>query len=645
MKKIVILILFAMVAKGILGQTVLDSLGIIKLSPDLEKIIEAEKQSNVWKLNAKSNPLTNNYDLKYHRLEWMIDPAVDSIKGCITSYFMPMNNGFNQINFDCSNALVIDSVRFHGAMISYLQLPNGLLQITLPITLPATILDSVSVYYEGIPSSTGFGSFEQTTHNGVPVLWTLSEPYGAQDWWPCKNSLLDKIDSIDVLVTTPQIYRVASNGLLVEENLIGSNSKVYHWKHRHPIATYLIGIAVTNYSFYSDYVPFGTDSFEVLNYVYPENDSLARTQTPDIINVIKIYDSLIVPYPFRDEKYGHAQFSWGGGMEHQTMSFVTRFDNGLIAHECAHQWFGDAVTCGSWEDIWLNEGFAVFMESLTEKYLFPDIWKGLMKRNCTYVCSVPNGSVWVDDTTSVSRIFSGRLTYTKGSLLLRMLQWKLGDSLFFQGLRNYQNDPLLKYNFAHTKDLQRNLEQTSGLQLDNFFQQWFYGQGFPSYHIKWKQNNSTVSLTIDQTTSDKSVAFYEMPLPIEFRGKDRDTIIVFNHTFSGQAFTANLDFFVEEVIFDPDSWIISSNNIIYHTPQITIFPNPFTDNFSLYIQGLNTDGDVTITILDLLGNRIWNRTGTAHELTETNVPPIASGLYFLKITCNEFSLVRKLVKD
>jgi len=96
------------------------------------------------------------------------------------------------------------------------------------------------------------------------------------------------------------------------------------------------------------------DSLQVLNYVYPENLSSAQLQTPDIIPIIQLYDSLTIPYPFRNEKYGHAQFNWGGGMEHQTMSFMVNFNQDLMAHECAHQWFGDLITCGSWEDIWLN---------------------------------------------------------------------------------------------------------------------------------------------------------------------------------------------------------------------------------------------------------------------------------------------------
>ena len=609
----------------------------------LDKIIQEEKQNNGWKLNALSNPLTDNYDLIYARIQWYVDPAVDSIKGAITYYFKPFNNSFNQINFDCSKLLVIDSVKYHNNPTGFTLVSGDLLQISLPAFLPQNTLDSITIYYEGIPYSTGFGSFNWTVHNISPIIWTLSEPYGAQDWMPCKNSLTDKIDSIDILVTTPQVNRVASNGVLVEEIQQGTN-KLFHWKHRHSIATYLIAISVTNYTYYSNYVPYGIDSFEVLNYVYPESDSLARTKTPDIVNVIKLYDSLVGLYPFYDEKYGHAQFSWGGGMEHQTMSFVTGFDNGLIAHECAHQWFGDRITCGSWHDIWLNEGFAVFMEGLSEKYLFPNVWEGLMKSRIASVCSKPGGSVWVDDTTSVGRIFDGRLSYNKGSLLLRMLEWKMGDSVFFQALRNYLHDPLLSFNFAKTADLKRNLEQTSGMNLDSFFNEWFFNQGYPSYRITWNQQGKLVTLKVEQTTSHPSVPFFEMPIPIEFSGVGGDTVVTFNHLYSGQSFSVNLDFHVVDLIFDPESWLISSNNIIIHLPQVIITPNPFTDNFAIYLEGLNTNSNIEATIYDVLGNKVWTKTGSAKELMQNNTIGISKGFYILTIKSNTFNIIQKIIK-
>jgi aminopeptidase N len=220
--------------------------------------------------------------------------------------------------------------------------------------------------------------------------------------------------------------------VLVSETQNG-NLRTCHWKSHYPIAAYLVAIAVTNYSYYSNYVPLGSgDSLQVLNYVYPEDLTYAQSNTPGIISIIQLYDSLTITYPFFKEKYGHCQFGWGGGMEHQTMTYLVSFDYSLMAHECAHQWFGDMVTCGSWEDIWLNEGFATYWQGMTVEHYDPSNWMGWKQSQRDYIISQPDGSVLCTDTTDVGRIFDGRLTYSKGAYLLHMLRWTVGDAAFFQ---------------------------------------------------------------------------------------------------------------------------------------------------------------------------------------------------------------------
>ena len=239
-----------------------------------------EQKAQAAKFRSVLSGASDNYDLKYHRCEWGIDPAVFHIKGVITSYFKPTVNGFDQMEFDLSDSLTVDSVKYHNSNLSFTHQPADILQINLPSIIPVNTLDSITVYYGGTPPNTGFGAFIQSTHSGTPIIWTLSEPFGAKEWWPCKQSLNDKIDSVEVIVTTPQSNRVGSNGLLLSEVQDGSN-KIYHWKTKYPIAAYLVAVAVTNYSSYSDFVHLQNgDSIEVLNYVYPENLSEAQASTP-----------------------------------------------------------------------------------------------------------------------------------------------------------------------------------------------------------------------------------------------------------------------------------------------------------------------------------------------------------------------------
>ncbi len=546
------------------------------------QLVTMEQKAHGFIEAGMSSAVPDNYDLKYHRFQWTIDPAVNYIKGSVTSYLIPTSGNLGVINFDLSLILDVDSVKYHNANVAFVHNANDLLQINLPSPILFNTLDSVTVYYQGIPFGGGLGSFVKSTHSGVPVIWTLSEPFGAKDWWPCKQSLNDKIDSIDVIVTTPQSYRVASNGLLKSEITSGTN-KIYHWQSHYPIAAYLVAIGVTNYAVYHDYLPLSpTDTIDVLNYVYPEHLPTAQSQTPDILNVIALFNNLVGLYPFSEEKYGHCEFGWGGGMEHQTMSFVINFSHSLIAHECAHQWFGDKVTCGSWEDIWLNEGFATYMEGLSEEFLFPSTWTSWKTSKINSITSSPNGSVLCDDTTSVSRIFDSRLSYSKGAYLLHMLRWKLGDALFFQSLRNYLEDPDLAFSYAKTPDLIRHLENTSGQDLTKFFDQWYYKQGYPSYQVRWNQIGNDVCVKISQTQSNASVNFFEMPVPVRFQGSGHDTTIVFNHTFSGQAFNAELNFTATTVTFDPNLWLISKNNTVTFDSQLEIF---VTLNLKAFIEG------------------------------------------------------------
>ena len=608
--------------------------------------------------NAVTSRVPDDYDLKYHRLELTLNPAINFIfSGKVTTHFVPKTAGFAEISFDLTKVLAVGSVLYHGQAVPFQQLDNDVLRITLPGVIPVGVLDSVTVNYSGTPANSGFGSWNQAEHNGTPIIWTLSEPYGARDWWPCKQTLTDKPDSVDVLVKTPAAYRVASNGLLLSET-VDDIFKVYHWKTRYPIAAYLVAVAVTNYSVYSNFVPLpGGDQLEVLNYVYPESLTDAQAGTAKIVPIIQLYDSLTITYPFAAEKYGHAQFGWGGGMEHQTMTFIVNYDYGLLAHECAHQWFGDYITCASWQDIWLNEGFATYFEGLNrERYFSPATWYFWKLGKRDNITSDPDGSVFCTDTTSVGRIFSGRLTYNKGAYLLHMLRWKLGSATFFNGLKSYLNDPALAYGYAHTADLQHHLELVSGQNLQTFFNQWFYGQGYPSYQVSWKQTGAQLTVTIGQTTSHPSVPFFEMPVPVRFSNGNQDTVLVFNHTFSGQTFTADLPFQVQNVEFDPELWLISKDNTVSvvttseepesNTLALKIIPNPVEKGQINAVLESQVAGEISLWLQSTDGKILLSRTyplAAGKNALSLDGGGLPAGVYTLYAQTDEGVATKKVV--
>ena len=522
-------------------------------------------------IHVRSSQNTTNYDLKYHRFELEVDPAVKYIEGNVTTYFVPISS-FNQMYFDFRNNMTVDSVKYHGSDLTYSFPTNLEFRVDFNNSLQAGILDSLTIYYHGVPYEDGFGSFKvdkTTCSSQDSVMWTLSEPYGAKNWWPCKETLIDKIDSVDMIVTTPVKYHTGSNGLLISRDTIASGTKVTnHWRHRYPIPAYLIAFASSEYSIYKDtFDLYNGGQLEVLNYVFPCDSATAHDKTKDLDTAMNFFIKKFGPYPFETEKYGHAQCRFGGGMEHTTMTFMGGWWFYILIHEMAHQWFGDKVTCGSWHDIWLNEGFATYLEGLTceegiQTKSFHDWLNG--KRNS--VLSNNYGSVYCDDTTNVNRIFNSRLSYNKGAYLLHMLRWILGDDDFFQGLYDYVNDPNLAYNYARTPDLQAHLETAGDTSLTEFFNDWYYSEGWPDYTFRWSTDsdcNYKIRIKITQTHSANQGVFFEMPVPVKFSDGTNDTIFVFHHNSPDDTlFFAFPDFEPTTLKFDPDLWLIAKNSTI-----------------------------------------------------------------------------------
>ncbi|MDP5107258.1 MAG: T9SS type A sorting domain-containing protein, partial [Polaribacter sp.] len=469
-------------------------------------------------------------------------------------------------------------------------------------------------------------------------------------WWPCKQDLNDKIDAIDVYITTPQQYVAVSNGL-EQSAIITADKKTTHFKHQYPIPAYLIAIAVTNYETYSHTVPNNGNPFPIVNYVYPESLTSAQNSTGITVDIMNHFIDLFGNYPFENEKYGHAQFGWGGGMEHTTVSFMGSFNRDLIAHELAHQWFGNKITCGSWKDIWLNEGFATFLTGLSiEKLDGETAYKNWRSSKINSITSLQNGAVYLSDvdTTSVGRIFNSRLSYNKGAMVLHMLRKKLGDVKFFQGLKNYISDPDLAYSYAKTPDLITHLESASGLNLSEFFNDWIYNQGYPTYNLEWNQlNSNTINITLNQTQSDASVSFFEANVPVRVNGTNGEILdLILDNKSNNETFVESVSFLVGSVDFDPETHLISKNNTVVLTTDnlaiasenLELFPNPVHD--FLTIKPSNNITVLTSTIYTLLGKKILETENTQLDLSQ-----LKAGIYILKIDTNLGILHQKIIKN
>lgn len=646
MKKNSTLLILLLFSSALLAQSV-----AVRLNDIICKETSSHHILNrIAQLTDSSN---GDFDMIKYEFHLNLDPNHDSISGSATSFFRSNINSLQVLKYDFAAVLIVDSIVYHSTKITFTQTTPYLLSINLPSAISINTYDSVNIYYHGVPPSNGFGTFTTDEHNGTPIVWTLSEPFGSKDWWPCKNGLKDKIDTIDTYIKTPSRYRAASNGKLIGEITIDTFT-TYHWKHQYSIAPYLIGIAVTNYAAYNDTVHLHNgDVMPVVNYVYPESLDDAKIGTHSLVQVLEFFDSLFVTYGFSKEKYGHAQFSWGGGMEHQTMSFVTGFDWSLLSHELGHQWFGDLVTCGSWQDIWLNEGWAQYMEGLSrERFKSNTDWMDWRVGNRAYATEFTSGSVKVSDTTNVGRIFDGHLTYAKGAYLLHMLRWKLGDSIFFRGARNYLEH--YKYSFARTPQFKAELEAASGVNLTEFFTQWYEGQGYPSYHITWEKRDDSLTIQINQTTSHPSVSFYKMPVPIKITGLGFDSLLRLENTFNGQVFRLYYPHSINTVLFDPEIKLLSKNNVVdggifigiktkRNDFAISVYPNPVSSLLDLYIADLSLLKDVNWKIYNSIGEEMISGK-IESQSSSINVEKLASGVYFLQIENKEVKNMLKFVK-
>ncbi|MGH1516185.1 M1 family aminopeptidase [Chryseobacterium sp. JK1] len=581
------------------------------LNTDMKGLREKEKKSFTQKMNIGNvNANTLNYDLQYQRMDVTLNPSVYNISGSVTSHFKP-NQNMGSIYFDLSNTLTVSQVKYHGTNItSFQQLPSKELKIDFPASIPANTLDSLTIYYSGAPS-TANDAFKTALQSGTPVLSTLNEPYGAQDWFPTKQSLNDKIERFDFKITTPQNYSVAANGKLMSETFPTGTTKLTFWRTMYPTPAYLIALSITNFVKLTDTI--GNPPFPFVNYVYPSTNADATSMsniqwTKQVMNTFETYFG---EYPFRNEKYGHMEFMYGGGMEHQTMSSMGGWSKILIAHELTHQWFGDKVTCGAWNDIWLNEGFATFGEHVAnEKLLMPNVdFMNYLLGQINYITSSTSGSVYVPDSglSNINRIFDSRLTYAKGGYVLRMLKWILGDAVFYQALKDYHARPALAYNYVRTSDFNASLLQSTGKDFTEFFNDWVTGEGYPTYAIKWQQSGNQTLFKVSQTQSSPTVSFFEMPLPIKVTGTAGQTAyLVLNNTSNNQYFQESVSFPIASVQFNYEYQILEKNSTVTQDNTLSVssvekenfglYPNPAKNE--LYLKGINRSADFTIHALD-----------------------------------------------
>ena len=621
-------------------------------------------KSRILAKTTVADPAEDNYDVKYVKLNLAMDNLSTTLSGDATTKAVVVSStSLTSYVFELAMGMVIDSILIDGTIAPYAT-SGALHTVVLPSALPTGTLFTAQVYYHGTPtsgtlmSSLGMNSLASPSW-GNRATYTLSESYHAYEWWPCKQSLRDKIDSSDVWITVPDSLKAGSNGMLQHITTIDPTHVRYEWKERYPIDYYLISVSVANYVDHSFYVHFtgSTDSMLVQNYVYNNPATL-----PTFVSVIDstgmmidYFSQLYGRYPFWHEKYGHCMAPLGGGMEHQTMTTLGFFEGTLIAHELGHQWFGDNVTCGTWADIFMNEGFASYSEDLfTDHFRSHAGMLTDMQARQTNVKSSPGGTIYVDDTTSETRIFDSRLSYDKGACLLHMLRFVINnDSTFFQAYKNYQVQ--MTDSTGIISDFKTVVQNTAGttvnqMNIDTFFNQWAYLQGYPIYTVKWNEFGNDVYIKLDQTTSvPSSDPLFYTPIELSLHSASGDTVVrVFNNQAS-QLYHFTWGKTMTGMTFDPNYWLLYQLASLSQDPTLSvadlttsstyISPNP-TNNY-WQVEGLSADSKLTLT--DMTGRVLWTAPakGSSMQILAEQLVP---GMYILQISGGANTTSFKLVK-
>ena len=624
------------------------------------KILSLQKrQKNERLVNVQA--VDNNIDITYYKLNLGLTYSPKNIKGEVTINAKSKTSNLLQVIIDLQNALTTDSVKMGDKRVIFSHQDNQI-KIQLDKNYVENQTLSFVIYYHGTPTDTGLGSFVFGTHNNSKdlAIWSLSEPFGASDWFPCKNAVDDKADSSDVWITADKYFVSVSNGILEKILDNQDGTRTYQWKNRYPIAQYLISIACSNYELYKGSFNYdGKNEMPITHYIYPESlTTIAKTALDKTGFMLDLFSKKYGLYPFIKEKYGHAQFGWGGGMEHQTCTSLSSFGETLIAHELTHQWFGDKVTCKNWENIWLNEGFAsygecIYTEAISGKLGYDNYISGFMTSAKT-----AKGTIYVQNVNNINEIFSSARTYRKGAVVIHSLRGIVGDDKFFKILQNYIASKNA-YGNATIEDFQVVAEQVYGQSLDYFFKEWLYGENYPKYKSQWSatpQSNGTfkVNITLSQSTNTNPI-FFTMPIQIKMnQGLGDTTITVFNN----QAIQS-FEFVVKQnptiLTIDPNNLILKeldNLNLLANEPQITdlytlnIYPNPSSEDINVSYQ-LAKSSEVKLSIIDFSGKEIY--AGQAEKQTPGNhsqnikISQFSAGTYIVNLKVDGLNESRKLV--
>lgn len=559
---------------------------------------------------TSSSSYQDNYDVLYYNIDLKIKHTATEeegiIRGAVGFEARIEEDNVSEIQINLADTMTVISVYNESGQLDFNH-SDDLITVTLDRTYSKDEIISVTTTYKGWPQP-GYEDrglnvmIDKESTQGQLVISTVSLPECARLWWPCKDQVNDKADSFDIAIQVDKEFFCVSNGRLDTTISIGDTAHTFYYEVRHPMTTYSFAMAISNYSIWEHEWIYNDDNGDldtmpIFHYVYKTYNNtvleLEWEKTSDVLTLLSDWFGL---YPFADEKYGHVNFQFSLGMEHQTISFMSGeslivFENlKYLVHELAHQWWGNMITCKSWSDAWIQEGLATYAEALYYENDYEhnprEGWKKYHKHMNEKRCERIDRSIYVEDETDFDAIYEEKVVYYKGAWVMHMLRRKLGDDLFRACLKalynsEYQYGSITSEQFIYTFDSTANADlesnndsdDTTKVDLVKFFDQWVYGVGFPIYEYSYWQgpadpNDGSINIFLYvEQVQETDPEVFEMPVDFVFDYYKNDTLqsdtvtLEVDSTINRFVVKVSGDS-IKTVKLDPENWVLQKNNNI-----------------------------------------------------------------------------------